>query len=116
MPKVASNSNGSLRAIIKHGRVKITQDLANELAGFNCQEFRLAAVDWLVENNHPLSEFTTPAFCRILKAANPEATAALWTHHQSVSRYVMRLYEAMQPSVKTALSKALSKIHISFDG
>jgi hypothetical protein len=116
VPKVASNSNGSLRAIIKHGRVEITQGLANELAGFNCQEFRLAAIDWLVENNYPLSEFMMPAFCRMLEVSNPEAMAALWTHHQSVSRYVMRLYEAMQPSVKTALSKALSKIYISFDG
>jgi hypothetical protein len=116
VPKVASNSNRLLRAIIKHGRSKVTQDLANELAGFNFQEFCLAAVDWLVENNHSLSKFTTPAFHRMLEVANPEAMAALWTHHQSVACYVMRLYKAMQPSVKTALSKALSKIHISFDG
>ena len=27
----------------------------------------------------------------------------------------MRLYKAIQPSIKTALSKALSKIHISFN-
>jgi hypothetical protein len=104
VPKVASNSNRSLRAITKHGRSEVTQDLANELAGFNCQEFCLAAVDWLVKNNHPLSKFMTPPFCRMLEVANPEATAALWTHHQSVVRYMMRLYKTMQPSIKTALS------------
>jgi hypothetical protein len=81
VPKVASTSNRWLRAIIKHGRSEVTQDLANELTGFNCQEFCLAAINWLVENNHPLSKFTTLAFCRMLEVANPEATAALWTHH-----------------------------------
>jgi type IV pilus biogenesis protein CpaD/CtpE len=52
----------------------------------------------------------------MLEAANPEAARALWTHHTSVSRFVMRLYEHLQPIVKAALSTALSKIHISFDG
>ena len=52
----------------------------------------------------------------MLQAANPEAVTALWTSHNSVSRYVMRLYNHMQPQVVIELSNALSKIHISFDG
>ena len=108
--------DGSLRAIIKNGKIKVTQAVANELSGFDCQDFRVAAVSWLVENNHPLREFETPAFRAMLEAANPEAARALWTHHTSVSRFVMRLYEHLQPIVKSALSTALSKIHISFDG
>jgi hypothetical protein len=52
----------------------------------------------------------------MLEAANPEAASALWTSHNSVSRYVMRLYNYLQPCVAVELSKALSKIHISFDG
>lgn len=108
--------DGSLRAIIKNGKIKVTQAVANELSGFDCQDFRVAAVSWLVENNHPLREFETPAFRAMLRAANPEAARALWTHHTSVSRFVMRLYEHLQPIVKAALSTALSKIHISFDG
>jgi hypothetical protein len=52
----------------------------------------------------------------MLKAANLEAARALWTHYTSVSRFVMRLYEHLQPIVKAALLTALSKIHISFDG
>jgi hypothetical protein len=31
----------------------------------------------LVENNHPLREFETPAFKRLIEAANPQAAAAL---------------------------------------
>jgi type IV pilus biogenesis protein CpaD/CtpE len=52
----------------------------------------------------------------MLEAANPEAASALWTSHNSVSRYVMRLYNYLQPCVAVELFKALSKIHISFDG
>jgi hypothetical protein len=52
----------------------------------------------------------------MLEAANPEAASALWTSHNSVSRYVMRLYNYLQPCVAVELFKALSQIHISFDG
>ena len=48
--------------------------------------------------------------------ANVQAEAALWTSHNSVSRYVMRLYDHLRPQVVTELSRAQSKIHISFDG
>ncbi|PWO15050.1 MmsB, 3-hydroxyisobutyrate dehydrogenase, partial [Pyrenophora tritici-repentis] len=78
--------------------------------------FRHAAVAWLIDSNHPLSEFQKPAFRQMLKAANVEAAAALWTSHASVSRYVMRRFDFMLPQVVIDLSKALSKIHISFDG
>jgi hypothetical protein len=94
----------------------VSQKVANELAGFNTQRFRLAAVSWLVENNHPLSEFETPAFRRLLEAANPLAERALWTSHVSVSQYVARLYEHLKPRVILQLSQALSKVHLSFDG
>jgi hypothetical protein len=67
----------SLRAIIKNGKIKVIQAVANELSGFDCQDFRVAAVSWLVENNHPLREFETPAFRAMLKAANLEAAKAL---------------------------------------
>jgi hypothetical protein len=63
----------------------INQSTANELSGFNTQRFRLTAVGWLVENNHSLSEFESPAFQQLLKAANAEAAAALWTSHYSVA-------------------------------
>jgi hypothetical protein len=108
--------DGLLRAILKNGKIKVTQAVANELLDFDCQDFCIAAVSWLVKNNHPLHKFKTPAFCAMLEAANPEAARALWNHHTSVSRFVMRLYKHLQPIVKAALSTALSKIHISFDG
>jgi len=106
-------SKGSLRAALKAATTK--QGLANELGGFNCQAFRHAAVAWLVDGNHPLSEFEKPAFRQMLEAANPEAAAALWTSHASVSQYVMRRFDFMLPQVVADLSKSLSKIHISFD-
>jgi hypothetical protein len=71
---------------------------------------------WLVENNRPLREFETPAFRSMIRFANPEAEAALWRSHNSVSRFVMKLYSYMQPQVTRALAEAESQIHISFDG
>jgi hypothetical protein len=46
---------------------------------------------------------------------NPEAESALWASHNSVSRYVVRLYDYMKPRVVKELSKVLSKLHLSFD-
>jgi hypothetical protein len=62
-----------LQRLLKDGNNSMSKKVANKLAGFNTQRFRLAAVSWLVENNHPLSEFETPAFQRLLEAANPLA-------------------------------------------
>ncbi|KAI1523680.1 Dimer-Tnp-hAT domain containing protein, partial [Pyrenophora tritici-repentis] len=113
---ITKAGKGGLRALLKAASVKVLQGLANELGGFDCQAFRHAAVAWLIDSNHPLSEFQKPAFRQMLKAANVEAAAALWTSHASVSRYVMRRFDFMLPQVVIDLSKALSKIHISFDG
>jgi hypothetical protein len=73
-------------------------------------------VRWLVENNHPLREFETPAFQQLIAAANPDAERALWASRTSVSSFVMRLYDHMFPRVVADLSESISKIHISFDG
>jgi hypothetical protein len=94
----------------------LSQATANSLSGFNTQRFRLAAVRWLVENNHPLREFETPAFQQLIAAANPDAERALWAFRTSVSSFVMRLYDHMFPRVVADLSESISKIHISFDG
>jgi hypothetical protein len=101
---------------LKATTVKVSQSLANELGGFNCQAFRHTAVAWLVGGNHPLSEFEKPAFRQMLKAANPEAAAVVWTSYASVSRYIMRRFDFMLPQVVTDLLKSLSNIYISFDG
>ncbi|KAI0569426.1 hypothetical protein Alg130_11650 [Pyrenophora tritici-repentis] len=72
------------------------QPTANALGNFDAQGFRVATVIWLVNQNHPLSELTAPNFREMIRFANPEAEAALW--------------------VVNALSSAVSKIHVSFDG
>jgi hypothetical protein len=94
----------------------VPQDVHNALTGFDVQLFCLKAVTWLVKGNHSLSEFERPEFQAMLEAANLEAVTALWTSHNSVVRYIMHLYNYLQPCVAVELSKALSKIHISFDG
>ena len=96
--------------------VEVSREVANELSSFNVQGFRLAAVQWLVENNHPLREFETESFRRMLQFANPAAVDALWTSHNSVSRFAMRLYDYLLPIVKAELATAISKVYISFDG
>ena len=98
------------------GGKPVSQALANKLSSFNIHRFRLAAVEWLIENNHPLSEFEKPAFRRLIRLANPLAEDALWSSHHSVSRYVMRLYDYLKPLVVIELSHAISKVHLSFDG
>lgn len=96
--------------------VSVPQVVANELSNFNIQRFRLAAVGWLVDNNHSISEFEKSAFREMIAAANPQAEAALWQSYRSVSVYVMRLYNHLLPRIVLALSEAASKIHVSFDG
>lgn len=105
----------SLRGLLTAG-FSISQAAANKLSGFSTQAFRLAAVSWLVENNHPISEFESPAFRELIAMANPEAAGALWASHASVARYIVRLYDYLKPIVVKELSEAQSKIHVSFDG
>jgi hypothetical protein len=93
-----------------------SQAVANKLGGFNIQQFRLAAVTWLVENNLPLLQFESWSFCDMIQLAGVEAERALWMSHNSVSRYVIRLYNYLKPKVVVELSQSISKIHISFDG
>ena len=93
-----------------------SQAVANDLAEFNTQQFRLAAVSWLVDNNLPLSQFESPSFRTMIQLASVEAERALWASHNSVSRYVVRLYNHLKPKVVADLSQSMSKIHVSFDG
>jgi hypothetical protein len=55
----------------------IVDNSANNAGNFDVQAFKLAAVSWLVENNHPLREFETPAFKKILAVANLEVAVSL---------------------------------------
>jgi hypothetical protein len=112
--KALTGGQMSVRQAFKLG-VQVPQEAANAMGNFNVQGFRLAAVLWLVNNNHPLREFTTPAFSAMIDFANPEAETALWASHTSVSTFVMRLFSFMQPHVIKVLSTAISKVHISFD-
>jgi hypothetical protein len=96
--------------------VVVSQAVANEIGHFDVQAFRMAAVEWLVDRNIPLRLFEEPSFRRMIEFANPEAARALWSSHNSVNRYVMRLYEFLLPQVVAELEAAASKIHISFDG
>jgi hypothetical protein len=52
----------SVYSALMAGKLPVSQAVANQLSGFNNQRFRLAAVAWLIDNNHPLSEFKKPAF------------------------------------------------------
>ena len=111
----ASTTEHTLRLYYNADREE-PRDVHNALTRFDIQLFRHKAVTWLVKGNHSLSEFEGPECRAMLQAANPEAVTMLWTRHNSVSRYVMRLYDHMQPQVIIKLSNALSKIHICFDG
>ncbi|RYO14557.1 hypothetical protein AA0111_g11924 [Alternaria arborescens] len=51
----------------------------------------------------------------MIEFTNPEAARALWSSHNSVSQYVIRLYKFLLPQVVAELKAAVSKIHISFN-
>ena len=51
----------------------------------------------------------------MIQLASVEAERALWASHNSVSRYVIRLYNHLKPKVVAELSQSISKIYISFD-
>lgn len=114
-PKVLKLES-SVHDTLLAGKLPVSQTVANKLSSFSIHRFRLAAVEWLIENNHPLSEFEKPAFRHLIKLANPLAEQALWSSHNSVSRYVVRLFHYLKPLVVKELSQSLSKIHLSFDG
>ncbi|RYN15529.1 hypothetical protein AA0113_g12768 [Alternaria arborescens] len=105
----------SLRLLSDSG-VAVSQEVANQIGNFDVQGFRYAAVSWLVDNNHALREFETPAFREMIAYANPEAAEALWVSRTSVASFVMRLYCHLEPQVVNNLSQSISQIHISFDG
>jgi hypothetical protein len=105
----------SLESVLGLG-VRVSQSAANELGNFDIQAFRIAAVNWLVDNNVALRQFEDSAFRTMIQFANPEAEKALWSSHHSVACFVMRLYDFMQPQVVDKLRHASSRIHISFDG
>ncbi|KNG44306.1 hat domain-containing protein [Stemphylium lycopersici] len=86
-----ANGQRSVRQMFTMGK-PLSQDQANAMGNFDAQGFRMAAVAWLIENNHPLREFETPAFRSMMEFANPEAARALWASHNSVSRFVMKVY------------------------
>jgi hypothetical protein len=52
----------------------------------------------------------------MIQLASVESERALWTSYNSVSRYVIRLYNYLRPKVVAELSQLISKIYISFDG
>ena len=66
----------TLAGITQDG-IEVTQAVSNALGNFNVQQFRLSAIEWLVNNNHPLREFETPTFQAIVRFSNPEAADAL---------------------------------------
>jgi hypothetical protein len=113
-PKRASGQL-SLREALAGGFV-MPQATANAIGNFDIQRFRYAVVLWLLDNNLPI-EFISRASTRdLFRIANGEAESALWRSPRSVATYAMRMFHLMQPRIVQALSNAISKIHISFDG
>jgi hypothetical protein len=81
--------------------VAVSQEVANAMGSFDHQQFRVTAVMWLVENNHPICKFVSPLFRVMIELANPAAADLLWVSHNSVSAFVMKLFSVLQPCVAT---------------
>ncbi|KAF1965188.1 hypothetical protein BU23DRAFT_593786 [Bimuria novae-zelandiae CBS 107.79] len=91
-------------------KIPISQAVANQISGFSNQRSRYAVVEWLVANNHPISELETPAFRRLVAIANPLAEKALWKSHNSVSRYIIQLFDWR------SATRERRKSHTPFEG
>lgn len=70
----AATTDSPLRRMLLAG-IEVSQAVTNELNNFSIQRFRLAAVGWIVDCNHPISEFENPAFRQMIATANPQAEA-----------------------------------------
>jgi hypothetical protein len=78
---------------------RVSQVVTNKVASFNYHEFQKAAVGWLLENNHSISEFESPAFRNLIRLANPLVEDALRRSHHSVLHYVVHLFDYLKPLV-----------------
>jgi hypothetical protein len=113
--KVLAGATKTIAQIVAEG-VPVPQEVVTALGSFGQQRFRMAAVMWLVEGNHPLRELGSLSFQEMIPLANPASAEALWVSHNSVFTFVMKLFSAIQPRVIEVIRTACSKIHISFDG
>jgi hypothetical protein len=114
-PSKRSSGQLSLREVLAGG-FEVSQATANAMGNFDIQRFRYAVVLWLLDNNLPMELISRASTRDLFRIANGEAESALWRSPRSVATYAMRLFHLMQPQIIHALSSAISKIHISFDG
>jgi hypothetical protein len=105
----------SLREVLAGG-FEVPQSTANAMGNFDVQRFRHAVVLWLLDNNLPMELISRASTRDLFRIVSREAEGALWRSPRSVATYAMRLFHLMQPQIVHALSKAISKVHVSFDG
>jgi hypothetical protein len=98
------------------GGFEMPQSTANAMSNFNVQHFRHALVLWLLDNNLPMELISRASTREVFRLANTEAERALWRSPRSVATYALRLFHCIKPQIVQALSDAVSKIHVSFDG
>jgi hypothetical protein len=114
-PTPTPSSQLSIREALASG-FEMPQSTANAMSNFSVQRFRHAVVLWLLDNNLPMELINRATTRELFRLANTEAEAALWRSLRSVATYAMRLFHHLQPRVVDALSRAVSIIHVSFDG
>jgi hypothetical protein len=114
-PKKRPSGQLSLREALAGG-FEMPQAIANAMGNFDIQRFRYAVVLWLLDNNLPMELISRALTRDLFRIVNGEAERALWRSPRSVATYAMRLFYLMQPQIVQALSNAISKIYISFDG
>lgn len=92
-----------------------TADIATHLSSrFDPHQFFILLLSWIILNNIAFRTIETPEFTDLIDYLNPLATESL-VSHQTVGRQVMKLFYDHIPTVQNLLSKAISRIYISFD-
>ena len=96
----AKSTDGAYHALVN--RVDITQ-------------FRKLLVDWIVQDQLPLSSVKSTSFRAMLLCLQPSIERYLIKSHNTMRSWVVDEFEQARLLVKQRLALAKSKIHISFD-
>jgi hypothetical protein len=78
-------------------------------------KLRELLVDWVVDRRHPFNEVEADSFRSLMEYLNPMAISKVPRSGNTVRVDVMSCYEVAKVIIQKNLSRAKSKIHLSFD-
>ena len=72
-------------------------------------------VDWVVQDQQPFTAIESPSFRAILQYINPFSISKIPKYSDTIRNYALKAFNAAKDKLVTAIAKAQSHIHLSFD-